>query len=141
VSQEIFVDAGAWIALADADDEHHQAAVKAYPTLFKRYQRLVTTNLVIAEAYVTLRKALGYRAAISFLESLRQSPRIQKIYSTPELEQEAEKILRQYADQDFSYADAVSFTLMQQRGIGEAFAFDQHFATAGFVVVPGVELS
>lgn len=88
-----------------------------------------------------LRKALGHRAAVSFLESLRQSPRIQKIYSTLELEQEAEKILRQYADQSFSYTDAVSFTLMRQRSIGEAFAFDQHFVTAGFVVVPGVESS
>jgi predicted nucleic acid-binding protein len=49
---------------------------------------------------------------------------------------EAERILRQYADQDFSYADAISFSLMHHRGLTDAFAFDQHFVTAGFVRVP-----
>ena len=83
-----------------------------------------------------LRRGLGHRAAVSFLESLRQSPRLLKICSTPELEREAEKLLQQYADQDFSYTDAVSFALMRQRGLGEAFAFDQHFATAGSVMLP-----
>jgi predicted nucleic acid-binding protein len=136
MGREIFVDAGAWIALANDKDTHHQAAKAAYPRLLKEYRKLLTTNLVVAEAYVNLRMTLGHHPAMSFLDSLRQSPRIQKVCSTLELEQEAEQILRQYADQDFSFADAVSFVLMQQRGIGEAFAFDQHFATAGFILVP-----
>ena len=46
------------------------------------------------------------------------------------------RILRQYADQDFSYVDAVSFALMHHRGLTDAFAFDQHFVTAGVVCVP-----
>jgi predicted nucleic acid-binding protein len=59
-----------------------------------------------------------------------------KIYSTPELEGEAQEILRRYKDQDFSYTDAVSFALMQREGIEEAFAFDAHFRTMGFLLVP-----
>lgn len=136
MAREIFVDTGAWIALADADDEHHRAAAGIYPSLTQNYRRLVTSNLVVAETYVILRKALGHRAAITFLDILRESPRIHKVCSTLELEQEAERILRQYADQDFSFTDAVSFALMRQRDIVEAFAFDRHFSTAGFVLVP-----
>jgi len=144
MAREIFVDAGAWIALSNDKDTYHQAAKAIYPRLLKEYRKVLTTNLVVAEAYVNLRMTLGHRPAVSFLDSLRQSPRIQKVYSTPDLEQEAEKILRQYADQacterserNFSFTDAVSFALMRQRGIGEAFAFDRHFATAGFVLVP-----
>lgn len=136
MTEEIFIDAGAWIALADADDEHHRAAADIYPSLIKNYRRLVTTNLVVAEAYAMSRKTLGHRAAMSFLDSLRQSPRIHKVCSTPDLEQEAERILGQYADQDFSFTDAVSFALMRQRGIVEAFVFDHHFSTAGFILVP-----
>ena len=49
---------------------------------------------------------------------------------------QAKEILRLYADQDFSLADAVSFALMQQRNITEAFAFDRHFLTAGFMLQP-----
>lgn len=52
------------------------------------------------------------------------------------LEQEAEAILRRCGDQDFSYADAVSFALMKARGIKEAFAFAKHLATIGFRRVP-----
>jgi len=136
VSTELFVDAGAWIALADADDQHHQLAAQAYPDLLRRYRRLVTTNLAIAEAYIVIRRALGHTAAMAFLDGLSASPRIEKVYSDPMLEAEAERILRQHADQDFSYVDAVSFALMHHRGLTDAFAFDQHFATAGFVCVP-----
>lgn len=136
MSTELFVDAGAWIALADADDQYHQCAAQAYPELLRRYRRLVTTNLAIAEAYIVIRRALGHTAAMAFLDGLSASPRIEKVYSDPTLEVEAEHILRQYADQDFSYVDAVSFVLMRHRGLTNAFAFDQHFATAGFVCVP-----
>jgi len=136
MSTELLVDAGAWIALADADDQHHQPAAQAYPELLRRYRRLVTTNLAIAEAYIVIRRALGHMAAMAFLDGLSASPRVEKVYSDPMLEVEAERILRQYADQDFSYVDAVSFALMYHRGLTDAFAFDQHFATAGFVCVP-----
>jgi predicted nucleic acid-binding protein len=136
LSTELLVDAGAWIALADADDQYHQLAAQTYPELLRRYRRLVTTNLAIAEAYIVIRRALGHTAAMAFLDGLGASPRIEKVYSGPGLEVEAKHILRQYADQDFSYVDAVSFALMQQRGLTDAFAFDQHFATAGFVCVP-----
>ncbi|MGA9347357.1 MAG: PIN domain-containing protein [Anaerolineae bacterium] len=79
---------------------------------------------------------MGHTAAITFLESVRSSPRIEKVESTEELETEAEDILCRYSDQDFSYTDAVSFALMRQRNIDTAFAFDKHFSIAGFSMVP-----
>lgn len=134
--EEVFVDAGAWIALADRDDEHHKEASSLYPELLRRYGRLVTSNLVISEVYVIMRRALGHRLAISFLERVKASPRIERVFSTEDLEEEAVSILRQYSDQDFSLTDAVSFALMKSRAISTAFAFDEHFSTAGFVVIP-----
>jgi len=134
--KELFVDTGAWVALADQDDKYHERAARGYADLLKRYRRLITTNLVVAEAYIILHKALGHAAAITFLESVRSSPRIEKVQSTEELEMEAEDILRRYSDQNFSYTDAVSFALMHQRDIDTAFAFDKHFAITGFSMVP-----
>jgi len=129
------VDSGAWIALAVEDDAHHEEAAQVYRELLKKH-RLITTNLVVVETYILLRREAGHRAAIGFLELLAASPRIRKIYSTPELEREAEEILKRYQDQDFSYTDAVSFALMRQEGIREAFAFDAHFRTMGFLLIP-----
>ena len=71
-----------------------------------------------------------------FLRSLRGGLRLRKVYSDERLELEAEAILDRFSDQDFSLTDAVSFALMRQRDINEAFAFDQHFAIAGFRLVP-----
>lgn len=136
MTRELFMDAGAWIALNDRGDKYYPVAVDFYQRLLRERRPLVTTNLVIAEAYIAIRRAGGHRSSMLFWDSVRQSGRLLKIYSDARLEIAAEEILRRYADQDFSLADAVSFAVMQQRGITEAFAFDRHFTTAGFAVVP-----
>jgi len=132
----LFVDTGAWYALADRTDQHHNEAVEIYPKLLSSYFPLKTTNLIIAETYILIRRGIGYQAAIAFLENIASSPRVIKICSDNLLEETAESILRQYQDQDFSYTDAVSFVVMKQNGITEAFSFDKHFVTAGFTLVP-----
>lgn len=135
---EVFVDAGAWIAIAVPRDAYHQPAVEQYRQLLRESRVLVTTNLVVGEAYAIIRRAAGHTAGIRFLRSLRESTRLMKIYSTAVHEEPAEQILDHYTDQDFSFVDAVSFAVMHQRGVGEAFAFDRHFLTAGFAVMPGL---
>ena len=134
MTREIFVDTGAWLALADEDDGLHHAAMKIYPVILQRWQRLVTTNLVVAETYNLIYRRLGHKAAIKFLETTQTTSRLLKIYANATLEQSATTILRQYADQDFSYVDAVSFALMTQRNIETAFTFDHHFQVAGFTL-------
>lgn len=136
MSKELFVDTSAWLATLDPRDKYHQAAVAFYQDALARYPRLLTTNLVIAETYVSVLKKAGYHKAISFLDSVEQSRRFQCIWSGQELEAQARDILRRYDDQDFSYTDAVSFALMQQRKLTEAFAFDHHFSVVGFVQLP-----
>lgn len=136
MAAELFVDAGGWIALADAHDRHHAAAAAAYPNFLRHYRRLLTTTLVVAEAYMVLRLGLGHGPAVRFLELLEASPRIQRVAVDRSIEVEAERLLNRFSDQRFSYADAVSFAVMRARDLSEAFAFDEHFATAGFVRVP-----
>jgi predicted nucleic acid-binding protein len=134
--EDIFVDTSAWVALADKDDSLHRDAASSYPSIFKNYKTLVTSNLVIAETYIVLLKELRHKAAIEFLERIKASPRILKICSNENIETEAEGILEKYIDQDFSYTDAVSFTMMKKHKIKKAFCFDKHFVTAGFINIP-----
>ena len=132
----IFVDTGAWFALADESDQYHKKAVDLYPGLFLDKLHLMTTNLVIAETYILIRRAIGHQPAMRFLQNISSSPRVSKIFSEQMLEDNAENILEKYQDQDFSYTDAVSFAVMKQRGIHLAFSFDHHFVTAGFTIIP-----
>ena len=135
MAREVFVDAGAWIAVVNQRDDFHLEASALYGRLLRERRPLVTTNLVIAEAYAMIRHYSGHQSAMQFLDSTRHSSRLTKVYSDGALEAEAEKLLRRYADQDFSLTDAVSFVVMQQHGIGEAFAFDSHFVAASFLIV------
>ena len=135
-NENIFVDTSAWLALADKDDAYHRRAALIFPSLLKNYRSLITSNLVIAEAYILILNELGHKAAIDFLERLKASPRILKMYATEEIEASAEKILIKYNDQDFSYADSVSFAIMRKEKIKKAFCFDKHFLTAGFESIP-----
>jgi predicted nucleic acid-binding protein len=136
VLEDIFVDTSAWIALVDKDDSHHKEAASSYPSLLKNHRNLITSNFVIAETYIIILNELGHKLAIDFLEKLKASPRILKIYSNEDIEEEAEPILVKYSDQDFSYTDAVSFVIMKRQKIRKAFSFDKHFVIAGFVNIP-----
>ena len=89
----IFVDTGAWFAVADESDQYHKQAVDIYPRLFRDNSYLATTNLVIAETYILIRRAMGHQPAMTFLRNIAASPRVLKIYSDPALEEKAEKIL------------------------------------------------
>jgi predicted nucleic acid-binding protein len=135
MARELFIDASAWVALTETDDKHHEEAKKAYTRALQDFQKFVTTNLVIAESHAILRRDLGHAASIQFLGGIETSLRIVYVFSGDELEMQAKEILRKYKDQDFSYADAVSFAVMKQRGIKEVFTYDQHFRAMGFQMV------
>lgn len=135
-TEDIFVDTSAWIALVDRDDSHHRKAAAIYPSLLETQRHLITSNLIVAEVYIIILNELGHMSALHFLERIKASPRILKIYSNDDIEAEAEGILAKYRDQDFSYADAVSFVIMKRQKIKRAFSFDKHFVIAGFVNIP-----
>ncbi|MFN0074026.1 MAG: type II toxin-antitoxin system VapC family toxin [Chloroflexota bacterium] len=136
MAREVFVDSGAWIALAVDRDQWHKSAVREYRELVDLKVLFITSNLVIAETYIMIRARGGHAAGMGFLLSVRSSPRVEVIRSDLAIELAAERILGQFDDQDFSFTDAVSFSVMHARQLSEAFAFDHHFAVAGFQMIP-----
>jgi predicted nucleic acid-binding protein len=136
MNKPIFVDTSAWIAIINPRDKYHVAAKEFYSEALTRKRRLLISNLIVSETHTNLLWKLGHHKAISFLNIIEQASSVQCVWSTRELESQARDILRRYDDQDFSYTDAVSFALMQQRELLEAFAFDHHFSVVGFVQLP-----
>ncbi len=132
----IFVDTSAWIMLINKSETDHQAAVQIYGKMSKA--TLVTSNLVIGETYTWLRKKIGCDKALEFLNAIDQKHELSQvkiIYSEPALEKQAVQLLDKYRDHDFSYADAVSFSIMRNLGVKQAFTYDRHFLSAGFDIV------
>jgi predicted nucleic acid-binding protein len=136
IPSRVFVDTGAWFAIQVTDDAHHVEAVDALRVLLLRPIVLVTTNHVIGETYTLLRVTRGYEAARAFLDSLEATARLERVFVNEDIEKRAVALLDRYRDHDFSFVDATSFALMRAERLRHAFAFDSHFATAGFLRVP-----
>ena len=133
---EVFVDAGVWYAALNPKATDHRPCVAALKGATQSRHRRVTTHLVVAEAHALLLSRVHRRAALEFLRAVQLPPTI-VVESTTELEQRAvTDWIERYDDQRFSFADAVSFAVMSERGITDALARDRHFATAGFTMVP-----
>ena len=66
------------------------------------------------------------------MKNINESTQIEIVYPDSALEKKAKQILRQYADKDFSLADAISFAWLKEAGLIDAFSYDQHFVTAGY---------
>ena len=134
---ELFVDTSAWFPLLTRGHPDHARVAGALRQRRRAGARVLTTNLVVAETHALLLRRVHRAAALAFLRQVGLAGEL-VVTSTPELELRArEDWIERYADQDFSLADAVSFAVMDARGIREALTLDGHFAAAGFVAVPG----
>jgi predicted nucleic acid-binding protein len=132
VPAEFFVDTSAWYPLVVARHPDHTRFASALRALIRNHRRLVTTNLVVSETHALLLRRVGHAAALTFIQTVGETPNV-VVRSSRELEMAAERDwLARYDDQDFSFADAVSFAVMTERGIREALTLDHHFVVAGF---------
>ena len=136
VAGELFVDTSAWYALAVRRDPDHAALSVALQQQIQRGTAIVTTNLVVAETHALLMRRTTRSTALAFVRHVDRVPNV-VVRSTRALEARAVvDWLERYADQDFSFIDAVSFAVMAERAIMEALTLDRHFATAGFRMRP-----
>jgi uncharacterized protein len=136
MKQELFVDTGGFYALQVPNDRWHSAAVSTLQEALASKRLLITSNQVVGETYTLLLKTHGHRAAWKFRDTLSLSTRLEIVWIDELVEKEAWALLKKYSDQAFSFVDGTSFALMRQRRIKHAFAFDAHFAAAGFTRVP-----
>lgn len=131
----IFVDTGAWYAVADSSDRHHQVA-SAFYLANAASPGFVTSELVMAETWTLLSSHLGRAAALTFWDTLRQA-QIPILSTEPADIEAAWRIAQAFGDQDFSFTDCSSFALMERLGIEDAFAFDRHFLVYRYGVARG----
>ncbi|MBI3245624.1 MAG: type II toxin-antitoxin system VapC family toxin [Deltaproteobacteria bacterium] len=136
ILSRVFVGTGAWFALQVEDDKHHVAARTTFPVLLQACRSVVTSNLIVGETYTLLRTTKGHAEAKRFLDTLARSPKLERLFVTQSVERQAYDLLHRYAEHPFSFVDATSFVLARQQRIRHAFAFDRHFAVAGFLRIP-----
>jgi uncharacterized protein len=136
--RRVFVDSSVYLALLDADDEHHRHATQILHQLAQARYRQFTTNVLLIESHALILSVLGRTPAAQFLKDMQESRTvIVRVRASDEAR--AKQILFQYTDKDFSLADAISFAVMERLTLRLAFTFDRDFAQYGFTVLTATE--
>ncbi len=137
----MLLDTSGLLAFFDAGAKQHQDAVTFFHSAThrlvlgaKRRGEAAFHSYVLVE-FIPLATVRGHPRApvFAFVEKLQQNPLVEVVYVDEGLHQSAFEFLRKRLDKTWSLCDAVSFLLMQQRGIAEALTTDHHFEQAGFV--------
>ena len=133
--ERVFVDTGAWIALAVTRDPYHARAVEAWEGLLERGARLTTSVAVVLETFTFLDRNTSREVALAWRESLKALRWFRTLGCTPADLEGAWDYFRRSDLHKLSAVDATSFILMTRYKVRHAFAFDHHFATVGFRLV------
>ena len=133
--EAVFVDSGAWIALALSRDPLHAQAREQWDVLHGAAAKLHTSVPVVIETFTFLDRNANRDVALAWKASIYK-PGTVKILPCElrDLEQSWEYFRR--ADlHKLSAVDATSFTIMKRARIRLAFTFDHHFSVVGFRLV------
>jgi predicted nucleic acid-binding protein len=134
VRRAVLWDSSAILALLDADDADHALAADVARRIAGQRRPSFITNYIEAETHALLLRKLGRALAREWL----LTGGLPVLRALPSEEQRAREILVRYADKDWSLCDAISFALLEARGVRTAFSFDHHFKQFGRLDVLGL---
>ena len=132
LGETVFVDSGAWIALALSRDPLHEQAKAIWQSLRGDGARLHTSVPVVLETFTFLDRNASRDVALAWRESLEALDSLELHPCGAEEMDEAWSYFRRPDLHKLSAVDATSFVIMKRHGIRVAFAFDHHFAMVGF---------
>jgi len=133
--EAVFVDSGAWIALALSRDPLHAQAREQWDLLRGVGAKLHTSVPVVIETFTFLERNANRDVALAWQGSIYKAGTVKILpCELRDLEQSWEYFRRTDLHK-LSAVDATSFTIMKRASIRLAFTFDHHFAVVGFRLV------
>ena len=133
--EAVFVDSGAWIALALSRDPLHARAREQWDLLQAAGARLHTSVPVIIETFTFLDRNANRDVALAWKESVYKPGTARILPCELRDLQESWDYFRRANLHKLSAVDATSFAIMKRTRIRLAYTFDHHFAVVGFRLV------
>lgn len=135
MTETVFVDSFAWIAVINKSDNYHRISLKTLEEFLNKHVNLITTNYAIIETINALSKVEFRKAVIEFINKLERSPSVEIVKITDEIYNNAWALYQQRMDKNWGITDCTSFEVMRMFNIRKAFTNDKHFEQAGYSVV------
>ncbi len=130
--KRLFADTSYWVAILNPKDELHEKAQEVSKTLDPVLT--VTSEMILTELLnLFAEKGTALRnTAVSMVQKIKSASNCEVV---PQTSLQFRKALERYndrPDKGWSLTDCASFLIMEEKGIGEALTYDQHFLQAGF---------
>jgi len=135
MTETVFWDTSAFVALGNADDDLHEQAVEVSRTLAGQRASVLTTSAVLTEVANTFSRAAWRPVAYQLLESVRRSVDMglaALAHVDTALWEQGWALFVARPDKDWGLTDCISFVVMRNLQVTRAFASDRHFEQAGF---------
>jgi predicted nucleic acid-binding protein len=130
--RRVFVDTSAWIALLDDTDSLFEQAHRVSLELRAAKTLLVTTEFVLLELADAFCMPHLRSRAVTYIESLRRETAVITLPASTQWFSLGWEIFKKRSDKSWSLTDCISFAVMSNEGLAEAFTSDRHYEQAGF---------
>ena len=134
----IMFDSGPLISLYDPRDDRGSRVQEIIESASSSKYPLCISLVVISETHKRLLYDTGYHSALRFVgdfdTDIRQGNINLLIPTIGDIERCVD-ILRRFSDQDISFTDALTMTLMKREGIRKVLTFDRHFQLLNFSLI------
>ncbi|MHB9032105.1 MAG: type II toxin-antitoxin system VapC family toxin [Anaerolineae bacterium] len=135
MTEVIFWDTSAFIALVAKDDSLHSRAVSISKHLHHAHAGILTTSSVLIEVANSLSKVTWRPLTLRIVDALQVSiseGTAEVIHVDSAIWNAGMLLYRERTDKDWSLTDCISFTVMHASSLTNAFTSDRHFTQAGF---------
>lgn len=133
--ETVFVDSGAWIALALGRHPLHDSAREQWSVLQGAGARLHTSVPVVMETFTFLDRNANRDVARTWKNAVYRPGAVKVLPCELRDLEQAWAYFRRADLHKLSAVDATSFAIMRRARIRLAYAFDHHFAMVGFRLV------
>ncbi|RTL71157.1 MAG: PIN domain-containing protein [Hyphomicrobiales bacterium] len=133
--QAVFVDSGAWIALALTRDALHDRAREQWQVLKAAGARLHTSVPVVIETFTFLDRNANRDVALAWRDAIHGPATVTILPCELNDLEQAWGYFRRADLHELSAVDATSFAIMKRARIRVAYTFDHHFSVVGFRLV------
>jgi predicted nucleic acid-binding protein len=129
-AERFFLDTAYVQALLNVRDQHHRQALALYPRV-RAAREVWVTEAVLTEVGNALADSRRGEV-VQFIERCYITPNIRVVSVDTVLFRRALDFYRERADKVWGLTDCISFLVMQDQGLVDAFTADEHFRQAGF---------
>src|SRR5258705_13891049 len=130
-STDVCMDPAGFLALWDTSDEHHERATRLQSELARKQRRFLTTDYILDETVTLLLARHSHAAAADFLQTVTTTGALHLEWVDSDRFHTASDFFTRHEDKEWSFTDCVSFSVMHELSIEDAFTTDHHFRQAG----------